>query len=50
MHTVILGNGIIALTIAFRLANRAAPHDKIAAPKPDTRGWLRRKYDWVTDW
>ena len=29
MHTVIIGNGIIALTIAFRLAKRAGPQDKI---------------------
>jgi len=29
MHTVILGNGIIALTTAFRLAKRAHPTDKI---------------------
>lgn len=29
MHTVILGNGIIALSIAFRLAERAAATDRI---------------------
>lgn len=29
MNTVILGNGIIALTIAFRLAKRASPNDRI---------------------
>lgn len=29
MHTVILGNGIIALTTAFRLAKRSGPHDRI---------------------
>jgi glycine oxidase len=29
MHTVIVGNGIIALTIAFRLAKRASASDKI---------------------
>ena len=29
MNTVILGNGIIALTIAFRLAKRASANDKI---------------------
>lgn len=29
MHTVILGNGIIAMTIAFRLARRASPEDRI---------------------
>lgn len=29
MHTVILGNGIIAQTIAFRLAKRAGPQDRI---------------------
>jgi glycine oxidase len=29
MHTVILGNGIIALSIAFRLIQRATAHDKI---------------------
>ena len=29
MHTVILGNGIIALTIAFRLAKRSSEHDQI---------------------
>lgn len=29
MHTVILGNGIVAQTIAFRLSKRAGPNDKI---------------------
>lgn len=29
MHTVILGNGIIALTIAFRLAKRSGANDRI---------------------
>jgi hypothetical protein len=29
MHTVIVGNGIIGLTIAFRLARRAGSNDKI---------------------
>ncbi len=30
MHTIILGNGIISQTIAFRLAKRASPSDKIS--------------------
>lgn len=30
MHTVIIGNGILALTIAFRLSRRAAAGDKIS--------------------
>lgn len=30
MHTVIIGNGIIAMTIAFRLAKRIGPGDRIS--------------------
>ena len=30
MHTVILGNGIIALTTAFRLTKRLGPDDRIS--------------------
>jgi len=30
MHTIILGNGIIALTIAFRLARRSTQNDRIS--------------------
>lgn len=30
MHTIILGNGIIALTIAFRLAKRSSQNDRIS--------------------
>ncbi len=37
MHTVILGNGIIALTIAFRLARRSAPDDRITVIGKRTR-------------
>jgi glycine oxidase len=29
VHTILLGNGIIALTTAFRLAKRAGPQDKV---------------------
>lgn len=29
MHTVVIGNGIVALSIAFRLARRLAPNDRL---------------------
>jgi glycine/D-amino acid oxidase-like deaminating enzyme len=37
MHTVILGNGIIALTTAFRLARRAGAGDRITIVGPQAR-------------
>lgn len=37
MHTVILGNGIIALTTAFRLAKRAGSNDRITVLGRATR-------------
>ena len=37
MHTVILGNGIIAMTIAFRLARQAGPEDRITVVGKKTR-------------
>ena len=30
MHTIIVGNGIIGLTTAFRLLQRAGPNDRIS--------------------
>jgi glycine/D-amino acid oxidase-like deaminating enzyme len=37
MKTVILGNGIIALTIAFRLTRRCGPNDRIVIVGPRAR-------------
>lgn len=37
MHTVILGNGIVAMTIAFRLAKRLSPGDKVTIVGDRTR-------------
>ena len=37
MHTVIVGNGIIGLTIAFRLARRAGSQDRITLVGKSTR-------------
>lgn len=37
MHTVVIGNGIIALSVAFRLARRAAPNDRITVIGPAAR-------------
>jgi glycine oxidase len=37
MHTVIAGNGILALTTAFRLARRAGPNDRITLVGPRAR-------------
>lgn len=37
MHTVIVGNGILALTTAFRLARRAGQHDRITLLGPRAR-------------
>ncbi len=34
-----------------RAQEAAKPHDKIPAPPlPDTRGFLHRQWDWLTDW